>query len=435
MRKPALILLGCLLAAAVAVEAEGVDAVGVDTAGANAAGANAAGVNAAAAEAVPDDAVLPEAVAAEAVSDDAVSDDAVSDDSVQAEGIAADAVPGDAVQGETGQEEAVHSADASARSPESGRLYAQVRQSVVDVLVNGRLEGSGFFVDAEGLVLTAAHVIGGPNRRVQVLTAPVERLPAEVVAVDLGHDLALLRVVADKKSDAQPAKASSARSFPALPLADKLPEPGEEVYLLGTPLFRRGVMVRGMMAQPGTTFEFYLERYAEVCHIAATVPAGMSGGPWLNRRGQVVGVQSAVMSKNSIPLGVADMIPLPALRDLLKRRCNAATATLGVGVEEPWQQDGSFWERFPPDTDGLVVRVLRKDGPAARAGLQLWDMITAVDGQPVCTIDQMVRLVRSRKPGQTVRLDVLGPDGTGRRRHDARLGKLEVGWPESKTDE
>jgi len=263
-----------------------------------------------------------------------------------------------------------------------------------------------------------------------------------VVAVDLGHDLAMLRVATQSnacdqapenpRDSKQPA---SARKFSALPLAERLPEPGEELYLLGTPLFRRGVMIRGMMARPKTTFEFYLERYAEVCHVAATVAGGMSGGPWLNGQGEVVGLQSAVMSKDSIPLGLADMVPLDALRSLFERRCHAATPSIGAGVEETWQQDASFWKRFPPETEGLVVRVLRKDGPAQRAGLKLWDVIVAVDGKRVRTIDEMIRLVRAGQPGQTLRLDVLGPDGTGRRELCVRLGKLEVGWPQSKADQ
>ncbi len=311
-----------------------------------------------------------------------------------------------------------------------GPLYARARQALVDVLVDGRLEGSGFFVDAEGLVFTAAHVVGQPHCRVQVLTAADRRLPVAVVAVDLGHDLALLRVDVDREAIDKPDREAPAESFPTLSLADRLPEPGEDVFLLGTPLFRRGLMIRGMMARPETTFEFYLDRYAEVCHVAATVPGGMSGGPWLNSRGHVVGVQSAVMSKNSIPLGVADAIPLSALRSLLERRQHAATPTMGVGVEEPWQQEASFWKRFPQDTEGLVVRVLSKDGPGERAGLREWDMITAADGQPVRTVDQLLRLIRTHKPGQTLRLDVLGPDGTGQRELSVRLGRLEAAWPE-----
>ncbi len=311
------------------------------------------------------------------------------------------------------------------------RLYAQAREALVDVLVDGRLEGSGFFVDAEGLVFTAAHVVGQPNRHVEILTAADRRLDMAVVAVDLGHDLALLRVDMDREAIDKPEEQPPAESFPALCLAERLPEPGEDVYLLGTPMFRRGVMIRGMVARPDTTFEFYLDSYAEVCHLAATVPGGMSGGPWLNQRGQVFGVQSAVMSKNAIPLGVADASPLSALRSLLDRRRHAATATMGMGVEEAWQQEASFWKRFPLGTQGLVVRVLRKDGPGERAGLEQWDLITAVDGQPVRSVDQMVRLMRTHKPGQTLRLDVLGPDGTGRRELSVRLGKLESAWPES----
>ena len=97
-------------------------------------------------------------------------------------------------------------------------LYESAKRASVEILVDGHLGGSGFFVDKEGLLLTAAHMIGRPGLRVEILSPTAGRIKAEVVAVDLGHDLALLRV--ESRED----------GYPELPLAEKLPPPGDDCH-------------------------------------------------------------------------------------------------------------------------------------------------------------------------------------------------------------
>jgi len=184
------------------------------------------------------------------------------------------------------------------------------------------------------------------------------------------------------------------------------------------------------MARDDTVFGYYTERYVEITHIAATVQGGTSGGPWLNDRGEAIGLQSGTISLKSIPVGVANVIPIGPIRELLRSRQTTATPTMGVAVEETWQQQRDFLDRFPPQTEGLVVKILKSDGPAARAGLKQWDVISAVDDQPVRLSGELLRIIRAKQPGESVKLSVLGPDGTGRRELTVSLGKLEAGWPE-----
>jgi S1-C subfamily serine protease len=299
-------------------------------------------------------------------------------------------------------------------------LYRKARAAAIEVLVNDHLNGSGVLVDKSGLAITAAHVVGRPGSRVEVLTADVVRRKAEVVAVDLGHDTAVLKVELGQQVMA------------AAPLAAQLPIPGEELYLLGAPVYRHGVMLRGAMAREGATFEYCGEHYVAVIQIAATAQPGTSGGAWFNRRGEVVSLQSSVMSSNGVPIGIAFGTLASAARALLETQRTAATPTLGAALEETWQQQREFLDRFPPRTEGLVVKVLRGDGPAARAGLKQWDVIVQADGKPVRQPDELMRIVVSKKPGDVVPLTVLGPDGTGVRKTTVQLGKLEVNWPEKK---
>jgi S1-C subfamily serine protease len=301
-----------------------------------------------------------------------------------------------------------------------GELYAHVKQASLEVLVDDHLNGSASLIAAEGLAITAAHVVGRPGARVEVLSPVAGRRNAEVVAVDLGHDLALLR--------AEPRDGG----YPFLPVADALPPAGTEVYLLGTPIFRHAVMFRGIVACNEPSFEHLNAGYVAVLTLAANVPSGTSGGPWVDRQGALIGVQSGVMSNNGIPVGVAFAGLASGVRRLLETRQSASTPNLSAAVEETWQQGRDVLDRFPPRTEGLVVKVLEADGPAARGGLKQFDLIVAIEGQPVRLPDEFLRLVRQKKPGESVTLTVLGPDGTGKRQVAVTLGRLEAGWPEPK---
>jgi serine protease Do len=188
-------------------------------------------------------------------------------------------------------------------------------------------------------------------------------------------------------------------------------------------------MIRGMIARRDETFEFYGDKYVEIMHVNATVQYGMSGGPWFNAVGEVVGIQSGVMKVKDVPASIAFMVPFAAVRSLVKSPQTASTAAPGLAVEETWQQLPDFLRRIPPRMEGLVVKVLLNEGPAARAGVKQWDVITRADGRAVRMPDELLRLIRAKSPGDTITLTLMSPDGAGTREVEVRLGKLEVGWP------
>jgi len=304
-------------------------------------------------------------------------------------------------------------------APPVSKLYENVKRASVEILVDGHHAGSGAFVDDGGLVLTAAHVIDRPGRRIELLSPVAGRIAAKEVAVDLGHDIVVLQ--ADKREG----------GYPTLAVAETAPVVGDEVFLFGAPLYRRGVLLRGMVARNDTAFEYYTGRFNECTHVSVTAQAGTSGGPWLDRHGRIVGVQSGVMAMNNVPIGLAYMIPLEAVARLVKDRRNAVTPTIGAALEELWQHGGDVLKRFPPSTEGLVLRGIQPNGPAARAGLKEWDLVTAADGQKVRVLAELIRIIRAKKSSETIKLTILGPDGTGTREAAVRLGRLEVAWPDA----
>ena len=119
--------------------------------------------------------------------------------------------------------------DLPAQEPGPG-LYSKVREATVEILVDGRIEGSGSFVSTNGLVITAGHVIKDGTQAIELQSASMGRLKAKLVAVDRGHDLALLSAV------------SSNECYACLPLAKDHAVTGDFIYIVASPLFRHRLM-------------------------------------------------------------------------------------------------------------------------------------------------------------------------------------------------
>ncbi len=162
-------------------------------------------------------------------------------------------------------------------------LYERAQRAGVELIVDGHLDGSGVVVSSEGLVLTAAHLVHG--ERLEIRSRHLGRHRVAVVAVDVGHDLALLRL--PRRTEA----------YPHLQLAQRSPQPPADVYLYGSPLYRHGVLLRGTLARSSPTYEYQPQRghYVRVTHVSGSSPVGTSGGPWLDPRGRIIGIQSGLV--------------------------------------------------------------------------------------------------------------------------------------------
>jgi S1-C subfamily serine protease len=278
-------------------------------------------------------------------------------------------------------------------------LFETVQRASAFVLVNGRHKGSAFFVSPDGLVVTSAHMVKGKVGEIEIVSPVAGRMKAARVAVDLGHDIALLRV------------ASRREPFPALSLADRVPPPAGEVFLFGDPVFRHRLLLSGFVAvaEPTYCFNPAIGCYIRVFFVTGTSPEGTSGGCWVERRGRVVGVQSGFLNSPKAPAGIAMVCPADAVRRLVAARATCERTTLGAQLDELWTQSEGFIARFPKGTQGVLTVVPAKDGPAAKAGLTKESLITAIDGKPVAFIDDLMAAVRSKRPGEEVTLQVLDP--------------------------
>ena len=277
------------------------------------------------------------------------------------------------------------------------RIYQRCEAACVEVLVNGRHSGSGWFARQDGLVVTAAHMFERRDADVEVVSPGRGRLACSLLAVDRGHDIAVLKIK------------SPASDFPALAFASAPLRVGDEILQFGAPLFRAGVLQPGRVARPETLFEFYPDGkvYVEVVHVAAMMQPGTSGGPWLDHAGNVVGLQSGLMSVEGKPLGIAFVAPAGPIRALLTTLCDAETPDAGFWVDHLWERDGEFLRKLPAGAEGLVVSGVRKDGPAARAGIQSGDIIISAEESKVVRIRELLEIIRGKKPGEQLRLRLL----------------------------
>ena len=294
-------------------------------------------------------------------------------------------------------------------------IYDRVARASVEVLVNGRLQGSGWFADADGHIATAAHMVWRAKGKLEVRSAERGRLEVKLVAIDRGHDLALLQ--APKTDD----------PYPSLPLRRAMPAPPAEIYLFGAPQFRHGLLLTGKVARKAPAFEYFADQQCavRVFHVTGASPKGTSGGCWVDAEGNVVGLQSGMMTQGQAASGIAFVAPPDALRRLVETRQSATTLDAGLAVEELWEQNPKVLKQFPSGIRGLQAAVCLENGPAAKAGLPAGALIALVDGKCLETRDAFYRSLRSRKAGKSLTLDFIRPGRKETERISFALTALE----------
>jgi serine protease Do len=292
----------------------------------------------------------------------------------------------------------------SRRRPRQGTGRAPARPEIFeDPFENRRFRdaprrgaGTGFLVDADGHVLTNHHVIDGAER-ITVKLTDGRSLRAVVVGSDPDTDIALIKVESDRK-------------FPHAVLGDSDDlRVGEWVCAIGNPLAYEHTVTVGVVSFIGRKlFDMSLDNYIQT---DAAINFGNSGGPLINARGEVIGINSAISRQASsigfaIPINQAKLI-LPQL----KERGHVQRGYIGVALRDV---DPDLQVSLGlPQTSGALVQDVTAGSPAERAGLKPYDLITAVDGLDVVTNDALIREIAARTPGTTATLEVIR-DGRAR---------------------
>lgn len=250
--------------------------------------------------------------------------------------------------------------------------------------------GSGFLIDREGFVLTNFHVIEAADR-ISVTLADGRVFRAEVVGTDPAIDVALLRI-------------AGGHDLPEAPLgnSDEL-RVGEWVCAIGNPLGYVHSVTVGVVSFIGRKlFDASLDDYIQT---DAAINFGNSGGPLINSRGEVIGINSAISSRAS-SIGFA--VPINqavAILPQLKARGRVSRGYMGVlltDVTPALQRSLNLGV-----SRGALVQDVTAGSPAERAGLHTYDVILEVEGRAVESHESLIRDISARQPGTVARLEVM----------------------------
>jgi serine protease Do len=250
--------------------------------------------------------------------------------------------------------------------------------------------GTGFLIDAQGHILTNHHVIDGAER-ITVKLADGRSLRGAVVGSDPDTDIALVKV-------------DSPTALPAASLgnSDQL-RVGEWVVAIGNPLAYEHTVTVGVISFIGRKlFDSSLDNFIQT---DAAISFGNSGGPLINMRGEIIGINAAV-SRQANNIGFA--IPINQARAILpqlKADGRVSRGYIGVALRDV---DPDLQASLGlPRADGALVQDVTAGSPGARAGIKPYDLIVSVDEDPVSTNDALIREIAHRAPGSVAKIELL----------------------------
>ncbi len=258
--------------------------------------------------------------------------------------------------------------------------------------------GSGFIIDAEGHILTNYHVVEEAEEIIVTLEDDKE-YTAELIGSDSKTDIALIKISREN---------GGKKPFPFLKLGDsgKL-EVGEWVMAIGNPFGLSHTVTVGVVS--ALSRNIGAGPYDEFIQTDASINPGNSGGPLINIKGDVIGINTAIISGNSggnvgigfaIPIDIAKVI----LKDL-KEKGSVTRGWLGVMIQKITPDLAkSFGLK---DNKGALVGDVIPDGPAFKSGIKRGDVIVSFDGQPVDEMEALPKIVAKTTPGKSVKVNIV----------------------------
>jgi serine protease Do len=253
-------------------------------------------------------------------------------------------------------------------------------------------EGSGFFISADGYAVTNNHVVDHA-KSVEITTDEGVKYTAKVVGTDPKTDLALIKV--EGKND-----------FAYVKFAEHAPRVGDWVVAVGNPFGLGGTVTAGIVSARGR--DIGSGPYDDYIQIDAPINKGNSGGPAFDIDGNVIGVNTAIFSPSGGSIGIGFDIPAETAKLVvaqLKSNGNVTRGWMGVQVQPVTAEiaDSLGLQK----AQGALVAEPQANSPAAKAGIEAGDVITAINGTPLKDSRELARQVGMMAPGTSVKFDVV----------------------------
>lgn len=269
----------------------------------------------------------------------------------------------------------------------AGRL----RDTSGDRTPNASGSGSGLIVDSDGHIVTNNHVIGDATE-IEVRFSDKTKLIAQVIGKDPDTDLALLKVTAD-------------RPLPSAQFGDSsMVKVGQWVLAVGNPFGLDRTVTLGVVSGIGRE-NMNLSRYENFIQTDASINPGNSGGPLFNLRGEVIGINTAIIN---FAQGIGFAIPSNMAKHVIEQllaKGKVIRGWLGVGIQPLTTE---LAKKFGvSDGEGVLVNEVFENDPAAVAGIRPGDVIIRIDGAIVDSPNKLSRLIGTLTPGAQAKIDVI----------------------------
>jgi len=258
-------------------------------------------------------------------------------------------------------------------------------------------EGSGFFISADGYAVTNNHVVDHAES-VQVTMDDGTVYTAKVVGTDPKTDLALIKVEGKK-------------DFPFVKFSDQKPRIGDWVVAVGNPFGLGGTVTAGIVSASGR--DIGNGPYDDYIQIDAPINKGNSGGPAFDMNGNVIGVNTAIYSPSGGSVGIGFDIPASTAKLVVAQLKDKGAVTrgwLGVQVQPVTAEIADSLGL--KEARGAIVDNPQDGSPAAKAGIEAGDVVTAVNGTAIKDSRDLARTIATLAPGTSVKADVFHKGGS-----------------------
>ncbi len=256
--------------------------------------------------------------------------------------------------------------------------------------------GSGVIISASGYILTNNHVVEGADE-IEVILNDTRKTKAKVIGTDPDTDLAILKIELEK--------------LPVIVLGDSdALQVGDPVLAIGNP-FGVGQTVTGGIVSALGRNQLGINTFENFIQTDAAINPGNSGGALVDVNGNLLGINTAIYSRSGGSMGIGFAIPVSTAKQVLEGIVKDGQVTRGwIGVE-PQELTPELAETFNIKTkNGVIITGVLQNGPAAQAGVQPGDVITAVNGKAVSNVMELLSAVAGLKPGIASPLTVLRKD-------------------------